>query len=129
MAKAGHTASFSGLRRRLRELPRTVASAVATRAAPALTGLAQAAYDSPADVYGEPRPKSEVNGQPLTLYRTGETEASLRFASEGTILRAVLARPYIKYLIGKYRILPNGPMPGKWRATLDGLVQTAKAPP
>lgn len=129
MAKAGHTASFAGLRRRFRELPRSVASKVAEQAAPELTTLAGRAFDSGRDVYGQARRVSDVDGKALTLYRTGEAEKSLRFKNEGTILRAILARPYIKYLIGKYRILPNGPMPGTWRKTLDGLVQQVKAPP
>lgn len=121
-------ATFRALKKRLNELPRTVAAGIAKRAAPALTGLAQGAFASAVDVYGVARPKSEVDGAVLTLHRTGEAAKALGFKAEGTIVRATLARPYIKYLIGKYRILPNGPIPVAWRAKLDALVQTERAP-
>jgi hypothetical protein len=121
-------ATFNRLRRRLNELPRTVAASVAARAAPALTVLTRQAYDGGRDVYGQSRPKSTTTGEVLTLNRTGATERTLKFVSVGTLVRCVLGTRYAKYLIGKYRILPNGPIPVAWRAKLDTIVQGTKAP-
>jgi Na+/glutamate symporter len=73
-------------------------------------------------VYGQTRPPS-TSGQPLTLRRTGATEATLRFVAIGTIVRCVLGTPYAKYLIGNYRVLPMGRMPVQWSRDINDLVQ------
>ena len=72
-------------------------------------------------MYGDARPKG-VDGRPLTLVRTGRTRSMVRFSATGTIVRAVLAVPYAKYLIGKYEILPNGRLPSTWRKTITRVV-------
>lgn len=125
----GGAVTFDRLRERLRKLPRTLASKVAERAAPSMTDLTQTAYGGSTDVYGTPRPKSDVDRSDLDLYRTGDARRALTFANEGTIVRVRFGTDYTKYLVGKYRVLPNGPLPAKWRATLDGIVQTTKVPP
>jgi hypothetical protein len=122
-------ATFKALRRRLNELPRTVAASVAGRAAPALTDMTRGAFDAGRDVYGQARPKSETTGEALTLKRSGAAERTLKFAAVGTIVRCVLGVPYLKYLIGKYRVLPNGPIPQAWRGRLGEIVRETKAPP
>ena len=114
---------------RLRAAPRTVAAAVAAKAAPALTTLTQQAFSGGVDVYGAPRPDG-VDGQPLTLRRTGETERDLRFASTGTIVRNVAGPRYLKYLIGKYGVLPGGnsPIPGEWSRKIRALLRGVELP-
>lgn len=66
-------------------------------------------------------------GKPLTLVDTGTTRDDLAFESLGTVVRVVLAQPYQKYLIGKYRILPMGKLPVAWDANLDQIAQTKLA--
>lgn len=111
---------------KLRALPVTMAAAVASEAAPAMTGLTQGAYSGGQTVYGDARPRG-VDGQPLTLHKTGATEAGLRFVSIGTIVRCVLPNKYQRYLI-RYGILPNGGMPAAWRAKLAEIVHAQKGP-
>ncbi len=123
-------ATFNKLRAHLKSLPRTVAAQVAGRAAPALTDLTQQAFDGGRDVYGVARPQSETTGEALTLKRSGKAEAALRFVAVGTVVRCVFGGvPYLKYLVGRYRVLPNGPIPVGWRAKLGEIVGTTKAAP
>jgi hypothetical protein len=109
----------------LRRLPVSLAHDVAQRAAPDMTGLATSAYNSGRTVYDAPRPPS-VNGGPLQLRRTGDTEKTLRFKADGRIVRCVLGTRYAKYLIGKYGVLPMGRIPARWQARLVELVANAK---
>ncbi len=110
----------------LRKLPVTLAAAVATEAAPALTGLTHGAFTGGQTVYGDTRPRG-VDGRPLKLYKTGATEAGLRFINVGTIVRCVLPNNYQRFLV-RYGILPNGAMPAAWRAKLGEIVHAQKAP-
>ncbi len=119
----GNPASLREFGKRLRALPIKTAQAVATRVAPTLSDATRAAYSSSADVYGAARVPS-VSGAPLTLVRSGATQASLRFVSIGTQVRCSLGTPYAKYLIGKYRILPNGPLPTAWGAQIASTAQS-----
>jgi hypothetical protein len=98
---------------------------IAKDAAPALTDETQSAFASSKSVYGEARPLG-VNGQPLTLDKTGATKAGLKFVHNGTVVRCVLGPPYAKYLI-RYGILPNGPLPVGWSRRIDGIVSEYKA--
>lgn len=86
--------------------------------------ITQAAHASGQTVYGKPRPVG-VNG-PVDLVKTGATRRDLRFATVGTIVRAVLPERYMRYLIGRYEVLPNGRIPASMRRTLDRLVQETK---
>lgn len=101
-----------------------IAQRVAARAAGAITSLAQASFASGETVYGDARPEGKRGA--LTLVRSGFTRDSLRFASDGgTKIRAVLGQPYVKYLIGKYVILPigNAALPFAWSSRLRVLVR------
>lgn len=118
-------AALSQLKRDLRKMPETLAHDVSQAAAPEMTTLTQQAYTSGQTVYGEPRPLG-TDGQPLTLHLTGATQSMLRFAASGRIMRAVLAKPYMRYLIGKYRVLPNGPLPVAWSRRLDETFDRVK---
>ncbi len=120
--------SLRDLKARINALPTSVAHDVAQRAAPVLTALARNAYQSGVNVFGDPWPVG-ANGQPVTLYQTGRTERSLTFVANGSILRCVLGENYQRYLIGKYKILPNGDrsaMPAAWSAALNKIVAEAQ---
>jgi hypothetical protein len=90
-----------------------------------MTSLAETAFNSGRTVYDAPRPVG-VDGRPLKLRRTGDTEKTLRFKADGRIVRCVLGTRYAKYLIGKYAVLPMGRMPARWQARLVDLVADAK---
>lgn len=111
----------------LRALPITLAAAVAEKAAPAMTELTTSAYDGGKTVYGDARPKAESGGN-LDLEESGDTRAQVRFVRIGTIVRCSLGTLYAKYLIGKYKILPNGPVPAVWRAKLDAILAAEEGP-
>jgi hypothetical protein len=121
MALRGNLSSIAGLKQRLRELPTSVAHDVAQRAAPVLTGLARGAFDTRRTVYGEQRPAG-VEGNDLTLEKTGATRHTIAFVANGTTIRCVLPTRYARFLIGKYGILPNGAMPVAWSEALRALV-------
>lgn len=118
-------AALGSLKRTLQTLPTTMAVDIASRAGPALTDLTRDANASRRGVYGEAYPIG-VDGQQLTLHRTGAVAGSLEFRATGTIVRARLPEKYARYLIGKYNILPNGALPAGWRTKLDALVKETK---
>jgi hypothetical protein len=126
MGLKGDPKRLTTFAKQLRALPITLAAAVATEAAPALTGLTHGAFTGGQTVYGDARPRG-VDGQPLKLYKSGATESGLRFVSVGTIVRCVLPNKYQRYLI-RYGILPNGGMPVAWRAKLAEIVRAQEAP-
>lgn len=107
---------------RLAQLPTTVRAEVARQGAPACTELAQGAFDGGQTVYGEPRPQG-VNGGPLSLVKSGAVRGSLRFVANGTQIRCQLGPKHMRYLVGKYKILPNNALPFRWRARLNEIVK------
>lgn len=116
--------------KRLQTLPRTVAQEVAQKATPIMTTETRAAFAEGRTVYDKARPRG-VDGQALTLEQSGAIKNALRFTNEGTKIRAVLGPKnkkgvqYGRFLIGKYDILPNGPIPQKWRDQLVTLVRAS----
>jgi hypothetical protein len=110
-------ASIGDIKRRLAAMPATVALKVAQKAAPALTGQVQASHKSLESAYGNPYPAG------VDVYESGATRQMLRFAANGRVVRVVLGKPYQKYLIGKYAILPQGKraMPAAWSRELAEL--------
>lgn len=120
-------AALAKLKSQLRAFPITLAHEVARDAAPLLTRLTGASFAGHKNVYGEARPTG-VNGRVLSLVKSGKTRDTLRFVSNGTIVRCVLAKPYMKYLIGKYGVLPNGNMPTSWARQLDVIVDRVRVP-
>ena len=111
---------------RLQTLPITLAADVARRAPPEMTRLTQDAHASGRTVYGEPRPVG-VNG-PLDLVKTGATQRDLRFVNVpgSTIVRAALPEKYMRFLIGRFEVLPNGRIPAAMKRALDRLVHETK---
>ena len=118
-------AGFSDLKAQLKKIPLSLAHDVAQRAAPTTTRLTQVAYAAGKQVYGEPRPVGE-GGRVLDLDQSGLTKRTLRFVASGTIVRCVLGAPYMRYLIGKYKVLPNNAIPAEWDRALNALVEAAK---
>lgn len=106
--------SINSLKRALRRLPITSVARIASRAAPVMSTLAQDAHASGRTVYDRPRPRG-VDGDSLSLERTGATRAALQFVATGRDIRTAKLPRYARYLIGKFSILPNGPLPVVWR--------------
>lgn len=115
----GDFSKLSRMKATLRALPTSVAHVVAQRAAPLLTNLTQSAFAAGRNVYGDERPRGK-GGRVLDLEVTGDARRTLRFTSSGTLVRCVLGKRYIKYLIGKYQVLPNGgrSVPAEWERNL-----------
>jgi hypothetical protein len=126
-ALKGDLSSIRALKATLRAMPLSLAHDVSKRAAPVLTDETLAAYDSGHSVYGEPRPVG-ADGAPLTLNATGAVRRDVHFTSQGTVVRCVLGPRYAKYLIGKYGILPNGPLPAGWSHKLRDVVRGSRDP-
>lgn len=112
--------SINALKVALKKLPITATARIAARAAPTMSGLAGDAYDSGQTVYGTARPQS-VNGGSLSLKKSGASRTAMAFIATGRDIRTRILPKYTKYLIGKYDVLPNGPLPAKWRETLTDL--------
>jgi hypothetical protein len=109
--------SINSLKKALRNAPITVTARIAAGAAPVMSTLAQGAHASGKTAYDRPRPRG-VDGDELSLDRTGATKRALNFIATGRDIRTSVLPRYAKYLIGKYDLLPNGPLPAAWR---DGL--------
>ena len=124
----GQPNALRKLARKLTELGqggKTAAIKVATAAAPCLTSQMDSDFDAGVTAYGGARPLG-ISGNRLTLVKTGDTRSDLRFESDGTTrIRVVLTRPYQKFLIGKYAILPSGAqaIPSSWFAELARVTQ------
>jgi hypothetical protein len=107
------------MKARIRSLPISVSHDVAQKVAPELTRLAGDSFDARRNVYGDAWPKS------VSLVRTGTTRRMLGFDASGTVVRSRLGAPYMKFLIGKYKILPIGDrtaMPTSWAAAVRKVV-------
>lgn len=127
--KSGNLAGFNNLRKRLLEIPRAAAIDVARLGAGALTVDATSAYDSGQTIYGSARPGG------VDLVATGNVRNHMMAVSDGgtrirfpmapdTTKRVKSKGPYMKYLIGKYSILPAGAraaLPGSFRNSLNRI--------
>lgn len=113
--------SINRLKRAIRELPKHMQESVAEDAAGYLDIKIREDFAKARTVYDTPRPLS-VDGKPLSLVRTGMIKQTLAFTAIGTIVRAELSTKYARYLIGKYKILPQR-LPVAWRQYLETLVQ------
>lgn len=121
--KGPPTQKLRNFSKKLRAVPRVAAIDVARRAAPAISRLAPRSFNAGLDVYDAPR-RLGRRGNALSLVRTGDARGSLQFASDGGArIRAVLSRPYVRYLIRKYKILPigNAAMPVRWQLTINTI--------
>lgn len=82
--------------------------------------LAGGAYDSGQTVYGKSRPRG-VDGQALSLEQTGASRRAVEFRATGRDIRTAPLPRYTRYLIGKYDVLPNGPLPAAWRERMIAI--------
>lgn len=112
--------SIRALQNSLRRMPITAAASIAQRYAPEASRLARDAFDGGSTAYGSARPRA-VSGGALTLRRTGATRAALAFIATGRQVRLTKLPRYARYLIGKYDILPNGPLPQAWRDRITAI--------
>ncbi len=107
----------------MRALPRAIQFEAAKAVAPVATELAQAAFNAGQTVYGDARPAG-VDGNALTLVQSGDARRALRFVADGTAVRCDLsAAPHLRFLIGKYKVLPNNKIPFAWRRRISEVVQ------
>lgn len=120
MALQGDLRSLRSLKRVLARLPITVSARIAERGAPEATALALGAFDGGRTVYGASRPRG-VDGEALTLVKSGASRRALRFEATGTQMRTAVLPRWTKYLIGRYDVLPNGPMPAEWRERMTAI--------
>lgn len=116
----GDVRTLRSLRKALNKLPITASARIAARAAPEMTALAGASYDAGRTAYGTPRPKG-VDGRKLDLVQSGASRRAMRFGATGRDIRTGALPRYTRYLIGKYDVLPNGPLPAEWRAKLTDI--------
>ena len=112
--------SLRSLKKALAKLPITATARIAARAAPAMSALAQGAHASGQTVYGRPRPKG-VDGDALSRANTGATQRALQFIATGRDIRTTVLPRYARWLIGRYDLLPNGPLPIAWREGLKAI--------
>lgn len=118
----GNPGLLKQLGRKLTDLPKTIQAEVAKRGAPAVTDLATSAFASGQTVYGDARPAG-VGGNELSLVKSGAVRGSLRFVANGTQIRCTLGPKHMRFLVGKYKILPNNALPFRWRAKLAEIVR------
>jgi hypothetical protein len=124
VALKGNLGTLRDLKRSLQKLPLTTAATIARHGAPEVSGLARQSFDGGQTVHGSPRPRG-VDGQELSLVRTGASRRAAQFTAEGTRMRTHVLPRYTKYLIGAYSILPNGPLPQTWRDRLTEIAARA----
>ena len=117
MGLKGDIRTLRSLKKALTSMPITASARIAARAAPEITEIAQGAYDSGRTVYGTARPRG-TDGRALDLVRTGASRAAMAFAATGRDIRTARLPKYTRYLIGRYDVLPNGPLPLHWRDRL-----------
>jgi hypothetical protein len=98
------------------------ATAAAVKVAVRLTALAREAWDSGVTPYGSTR-KSGTHG-PVDLKLTGRAEAALQFRSDGPSVSVSMPKRYMKYLIGRFGVLPAGgqAMPQSWADAIEQIL-------
>lgn len=113
--------SINRLKAAIKDTPLRIRRAVALDAAEILSARMRDSFAAGQTVYDTPRPLS-VDGKPLSLVKTGRTKEALNFVAIGTILRAQLPTKYAKFLVGKYKIMPQR-LPAAWAQELATLVR------
>lgn len=118
----GNPATLKELRKKLLELPRTVAIRTAAEGASVINDLARSQYTSGQTVYSTSRPVG-AKGDKLDLVESGATLNTMHFASAGTTIWCVLGPRWAKYLVGKYAILPRKQLPAAWSEALAAVLR------
>lgn len=121
----GDIGKLRALERSMRELPRTLGAKVATAVAGDISALARQTFNASENAYGDSWAPG-VDGQKVTLRKSGGIASDVEYVAIGTRLRARLGRPYAKYQMGKRPIFPTGKLPvayvGKIRKTSSGII-------
>jgi hypothetical protein len=116
----GNPRTLQALKKALRAMPITVSANIAARSAPDMTRLALGSFDSGRTAYDQTRPRG-VDGQALSLEKSGATRTAIQFVATGRDIRLTRLPRYSRYLIGKYDMLPNGPLPLAWRERMTEI--------
>jgi hypothetical protein len=58
---------------------------------------------------------------------TGSARRSLNFTATGTQLRCTFGPKHFRFLVGKYKVLPNNALPFRWRRALDEITKREAA--
>lgn len=90
----------------LRTLPTRLAQLTAEKAAPIITEAAETTFHASQDPFGVPWVPG-VDGQTVTLRKTGALEEKVFYVAIGTRLRVAIGVPYAKYQIGKRNVFPS----------------------
>ena len=121
--------SIGKLRKAIQEFGPSAREAIARDAHGWLTNETRDAFFSGRTVYETPRPTSMDSrhpGEMLSLIgpaRNGRhVLQDIGWTNTGTIIRALLNQRYAKYLVGKYKILPNNKLPANWQEHLETLL-------
>lgn len=124
MSFTGDTTTLKRFSKSLREISTVTAQKIATAAAPVLTTLLRATFDTSEDPYGVPW-DSGRDGQTITLRKTGALASGLSFVAIGVLLRMRLAARHAKYQVGRRPVSPRQgePLPLAWR---EALARTAR---
>lgn len=115
----GNPTTLRAFSRNLSNISTVLAQRVAERGAPVITSMAGASYDSGKTAYDEARPLG-VAGNSLDLVVSSKARDSLRFVATGTRIRCVLGPRWAKFLVGKYKVLPQS-LPEKWSKALGDI--------
>jgi hypothetical protein len=121
----GNPRTLKRLTASLRDLPTRVASRIAERSAPLVTGSLQSSFNAGTDPYGQPWAPG-ADGKPVDLVETGKLRSTLSFYPIGRRIIAKLGTRYAKYQVGRRKVFPPGgrPLPVAWSAA---LAETANA--
>lgn len=129
-SKRSKTPNIRLLRKVLASLPQKVAIEAARKSADKITALALSTFDAGKTVYGDDRPLG-VRGNKLTLTKSGLARRTLGFRwgfqGKSAVVKAHLSAKYVRFLIGKYRILPlgNHRIPISWQLAIDEVTKGA----
>lgn len=113
--------TMNKLKAAIKTMPQRMRTAVARDAAGYLDIEVRRQFNAGATVFDTPRPLG-VDGQTLALVKTGSVQKSLGFNAKDARISAVLSQRYARFLVGKYRILPQK-LPAAWAEYLTKLVQ------
>lgn len=121
MSLKGNPRTLAALKRAIKNMPITSAARIAARSAPEMTALATGSFDSGQTAYDTARPRSAVNGKALSLEKSGAFRRAISFVATGRDIRLTRLPSYGGFIIGKYRALPNGPLPVAWRERMTEI--------
>lgn len=114
---------LAALKRKLLASPK-IAERVAAKVAPALSELAQQAFDAQQSPYGD-KWGVGVDGKPIDLNESGAMRTkAIRYFPVGTKIRATVGSVrHARYQL-KHGVLPRaGKLPSKWAEQVDRIAQ------